>query len=132
MPELGAENMTSRRKGADGVDFFFTRGCYVFAGEMGGRARQWGGKGGAPSAPRSPLSCLGVTPRRPAPSLSHTSTTHTSTCASLSPNLTPATTLPPRTVRPEKSTRLPDRLPRKRPCLPLSRWAKARIGFFSA
>jgi hypothetical protein len=35
------------------------------------------------------------------------------------------------TVRPEKSTRLPLRLPRKRPCLPLSRWAKARIGRFS-
>lgn len=28
------------------------------------------------------------------------------------------------TVRPEKSTRLPDRLPRKRPCLPLSRCTK--------
>ena len=28
------------------------------------------------------------------------------------------------TVRPLKSTRLPDRLPRKRPCLPFNRWAK--------
>ena len=30
------------------------------------------------------------------------------------------------TVRPEKSTRLPLRLPRNRPCLPLSRWHKPR------
>lgn len=32
------------------------------------------------------------------------------------------------TVRPEKSTRLPDRLPRKRPCLPFSRCTKPRMG----
>ena len=34
------------------------------------------------------------------------------------------------TVRPEKSTRLPDRLPRKRPCLPFRRWQNPRIVFF--
>ena len=31
------------------------------------------------------------------------------------------------TVRPEKSTRLPERLPRNRPCLPLMRWLNPRI-----
>ena len=33
------------------------------------------------------------------------------------------------TVLPEKSTRLPDRFPRKRPCFPLSRWLKPLMGF---
>lgn len=33
------------------------------------------------------------------------------------------------TVRPEKSTRFPDRLPRKRPCLPFRRWQKPRRAF---
>mmetsp|Transcript_61869 Transcript_61869/g.108729 ORF Transcript_61869/g.108729 Transcript_61869/m.108729 type:complete len:241 (+) Transcript_61869:86-808(+) len=31
------------------------------------------------------------------------------------------------TVRPEKSTRFPDKLPRKRPCLPFKRWHSPRI-----
>mmetsp|Transcript_2846 Transcript_2846/g.7458 ORF Transcript_2846/g.7458 Transcript_2846/m.7458 type:complete len:204 (+) Transcript_2846:235-846(+) len=35
------------------------------------------------------------------------------------------------TVRAEKSTRLPDRLPRKRPVLPLSLWHSERIGLRS-
>ncbi len=33
------------------------------------------------------------------------------------------------TVLPEKSTRLPDKFPRKRPCFPLRRWQKPRMGF---
>ena len=32
------------------------------------------------------------------------------------------------TVRPEKSTRFPDKFPRKRPCLPFRRWTKPRMG----
>ena len=36
------------------------------------------------------------------------------------------------TVRPEKSTRLPERLPRKRPVFPFSRCANARIDRFCA
>ena len=36
-----------------------------------------------------------------------------------------------RTVRPEKSTRFPERFPRNLPCFPLSRWQNARMGFFS-
>jgi hypothetical protein len=34
------------------------------------------------------------------------------------------------TVRPEKSTRFPERFPRKRPLFPLRRWQRPRI-FFS-
>lgn len=34
------------------------------------------------------------------------------------------------TVRPEKSTRFPERLPRNRPCLPFRRWTKPRMGFW--
>lgn len=34
------------------------------------------------------------------------------------------------TVRAEKSTRFPDRLPRNRPCLPFNRWTIPRVGFF--
>lgn len=34
------------------------------------------------------------------------------------------------TVRPLKSTRLPLKLPRNRPCLPLRRWQKPRVNFF--
>ena len=33
------------------------------------------------------------------------------------------------TVRPEKSTRFPDKLPRKRPCFPFKRWQNPRSGF---
>ena len=32
------------------------------------------------------------------------------------------------TVRAEKSTRLPDKLPRNRPCFPFSLWQRPRIG----
>lgn len=34
------------------------------------------------------------------------------------------------TVRPLKSTRLPLRLPRKRPCFPFKRWQNPRVNFF--
>lgn len=34
------------------------------------------------------------------------------------------------TVRPEKSTRFPERFPLNRPCFPLSLWQKPRIGFW--
>ena len=36
------------------------------------------------------------------------------------------------TVRPEKFTRFPERLPRKRPCLPFSRWHSPRAAFVLA
>lgn len=34
------------------------------------------------------------------------------------------------TVRPEKSTRFPERLPRNRPCFPLRRWQNPRMGLW--
>lgn len=33
------------------------------------------------------------------------------------------------TVRPEKSTRFPDRFPLNRPCLPFNRWTNPLVGF---